>query len=68
MKILQAGVAKSGNYWLWKIIDESLKAADIDIKKHVTSSNEYFDIQQNKQLSNIDQISSDVIDVDMTGY
>lgn len=68
MKILQSGVAKSGNYWLWKILDETLKYSNNEVKKFVTSTEEYDDILNSKKLSNIDQISSDVIDVDMTGY
>ena len=66
MKILQSGVAKSGNYWLWKILDETLKYSNNEVKKFVTSTEEYKDILNSKKLSNIDQISTDVIDVDIT--
>ena len=68
MKILQSGVAKSGNYWLWKILDETLKYSNNEVKKFVTSTEEYKDILNSKKLSNIDQISTDVIDVDITGF
>lgn len=63
MHILQAGVAKSGNYWLWRIIAELLSEAGIPRKNFVAQQPIYEQIKNNTELSHADQAELDVLDI-----
>ena len=66
-KVIQAGVAKSGNYWLWKIIDLTLKESSGSPSKFITTTDEYHNLSK-EIMSHSDQIDIDVLDVEMTGF
>lgn len=68
MTTLQAGVAKSGNYWIWKIIDLLLLEGGVTNKSFVTSTSFYEGIGNDTVLSHEDQARTDVLDVDPGGY
>lgn len=68
MHVLQAGVAKSGNYWLWRIIAELLDEAGIPKHRFVAKQPIYREIRKGAELSHADQAESDVIDVVRNKY
>lgn len=64
--VLQAGVAKSGNFWLWKIIDEILKLDGA--KKSYIKNHEIQKILETKEdLTHENQSETDVIDFERDG-
>ncbi|MCP3851072.1 MAG: sulfotransferase domain-containing protein [Gammaproteobacteria bacterium] len=63
MKILQIGMPKSGNFWLYTIIQNILKQSNIQIKSHITQTKEFRDIKDLK-LSTKAQNTKDVIDIE----
>jgi aryl sulfotransferase len=65
--VLQSGVAKSGNYWLWKIIDLTLKESGQPRSNFVTNTEAYARLQE-QIMTHEDQLKTDVLDVDATGY
>jgi aryl sulfotransferase len=66
MRILQAGMEKSGNYWLYKIIQSTLRRSD-----HTTTT--YIETQpihalaQTWELSYKEQADTDVLDIEDDG-
>ena len=67
LNIIQAGVAKSGNYWTWKILDLTLKAAYGEPSKYIIQHKDFQSLK-NKKFTHEDQLYTDVLDVDMSGY
>lgn len=67
MNIIQAGMAKSGNYWVWKVLDLTLKAAFGDPSKYIVKYKDFQNLK-NKRFTHEDQLYTDVLDVDMSGY
>ena len=67
INILQAGMAKSGNYWTWKILDLTLKAAFGEPSKYIVKHKEFENLKS-KKLTHEDQLYTDVLDVDLSGY
>ena len=65
MLVLQVGRAKSGNYWLWKMLQLVFEQAGIEkktfIKKHPIYCKEACNWEQ---LSHSDQVDIDVIDIE----
>ncbi len=62
MKILQNGYPKSGNYWLYKIIDNIYKQASIE-KYSFIKNHPIYDIAKHWELSYPQQVDIDMIDV-----
>lgn len=67
MNIIQSGMAKSGNYWVWKILDLTLKASFGEPSKYIVKHKEFQNLK-NKRFTHEDQLYTDVLDVDMSGY
>lgn len=65
MRILQAGAAKSGNFWLYKIIDNIYTAAGIQKRSYVQNQPVYEGAKQWK-LSYPEQASIDMLDIENT--
>lgn len=63
MRILQAGAAKSGNFWLYKILDNIFKASGIPKRSFVKNQPEY-QLIKNRQLSYPEQVSIDMLDIE----
>ena len=66
MNILQIGKAKSGNFWLYKIIQNILQEANIHNSGFLVNHSKYKEIRKLK-LSTEEQNSKDVIDIDNDG-
>ncbi|MGK7392769.1 MAG: sulfotransferase domain-containing protein [Candidatus Cyclobacteriaceae bacterium M2_1C_046] len=63
MKILQAGAAKSGNFWLYKIIDNIFKAKEIS-KKSFVRDHPIYELAKDWKLSYPEQSSIDMLDIE----
>jgi aryl sulfotransferase len=63
MRILQAGAAKSGNFWLYKIIDNIYVAAGLQKRSFVQNQPVYADAKHWK-LSYPEQASIDMLDIE----
>ena len=66
MKILQAGVAKSGNYWLYKILKNIYSIYRIEEKSFI-QNHPIHPIARSWELSYQDQCDIDVMDIGPTG-
>ena len=66
MKILQLGIAKSGNFWLYNIIQNILKESQIEIKSYISKTCEFEEIK-NSELSHKIQNSIDTISIKNDG-
>jgi len=62
MKLLQNGYPKSGNYWLYKILDSIYKQAGVD-KKSFIKNHPIHQLARNWELSYPQQAEIDMIDV-----
>lgn len=62
MKILQIGYPKSGNYWLYKIIQESLNIAGID-QKNFIKQHSIYPIAKKWELSYPEQVDINMMDI-----
>lgn len=62
MKILQIGYPKSGNYWLYKIIQESLDMAGVEQKNYI-QQHPIYPIAQEWELSYPEQVDINMIDI-----
>lgn len=65
--VLQCGVAKSGNFWLYSAI-QKLLAADERVQSSFIRQHPIFAEAKNWQLSFPEQASIDVLDITPTGY
>jgi len=67
MLILQSGVAKSGNYWLYRILQSIFKQYNIPQKSYIQTQSIY---QQAKEweLSYKEQAAIDVLDIESKGF
>ena len=65
--VLQIGVAKSGNFWLYKVLAGLLNAAGVPDRSFI-KSHPIWDEAQHWRLSFPEQASIDVIDVTPHGY
>ena len=63
MKILQSGAAKSGNFWLYKIIDNSMRVSGIEKKSYV-KNHPIYELAKNWELSYPEQASIDMLDIE----
>ena len=66
LHVLQCGVPKSGNFWLYKILQESIRRAGIDIKNFIQTQPVH-DIAQKWALSYKEQADIDVLDITNQG-
>ncbi|WPP52627.1 sulfotransferase domain-containing protein [Catalinimonas niigatensis] len=66
MHILQAGVAKSGNYWLYTLLQCIIKEANIKNKSYIKTEPIY-PIAKNWNLSTKNQVDENVMDITNTG-
>lgn len=66
MSILQSGKAKSGNYWVYKIIQTALDLKGVD-KKSFIKHHPILREAQSWQLSHRDQAGIDVLSIEPTG-
>lgn len=62
MKILQIGYPKSGNYWLYKIIQESLNMAGTE-QKNFIQQHPIYPIAREWELSYPEQVDINMIDI-----
>lgn len=65
--ILQGGVAKSGNYWLWKIIDSVLEQGGRDRSRYITQHEIFEKISKYEDLTHENQSETDVVDFEKDG-
>lgn len=63
MQILQAGAAKSGNFWLYKIIDHIYGASGI-AKKSFVQNHPIYKVAKTWKLSYPEQASIDMLDIE----
>lgn len=66
MKLLQSGVAKSGNYWLYRIIQSIMRQSGIPISTHI-ETDPIYTVARNWDLSYPEQAGIDTIDITDTG-
>lgn len=66
MKILQAGMEKSGNYWLWKIIQSALHQAGHSTHTFIETQPIHA-LARTWELSFTEQADLDVLDIEDTG-
>ena len=66
MKLLQCGVAKSGNFWLYKIIQNIYAKAGLKSQSFITTQPIY-DLAKAWKLSQLEQASVDVLDIESKG-
>lgn len=62
MKLLQIGAPKSGNFWLYKILDGILKRVNLS-KPHFIQQQPIFELAKNWDLNYPEQAGIDVIDI-----
>lgn len=65
--ILQAGVAKSGNYWLWRILREIHLLNDVEIRSFNRTLPVFEEARTWPHMTHEDQLETDVVDVDDSG-
>lgn len=63
MKVLQNGLPKSGNYWLYSILSQILDKAEIP-KKSFIQSNPIYELSKTWLHSHPDQAGMDVLDIE----
>ena len=61
-KILQAGVAKSGNFWLYQMLYRMLTAAGVALESIIKNQEEYDDLSK-LELSFKGQVDIDTIEI-----
>ncbi|NJP04816.1 MAG: sulfotransferase domain-containing protein [Chloroflexaceae bacterium] len=66
MKLLQIGVAKSGNFWLYKVLQSILHESGIEQRSFIQSQPIYAQAQT-WQLSQAEQAGVDVLDITPNG-
>lgn len=66
IKILQSGMEKSGNYWLWKIIQSVLADAGMSTQTFIETQ-PIHPLAKTWELSFTEQADIDVIDIEETG-
>lgn len=66
MKILQIGFPKSGNYWMYKIIQELLKTAGVE-QKNFIRRHPIYPIAKKWDLSYPEQVDINMMDILYTG-
>ena len=66
LRILQSGMEKSGNYWLWKIIQSVLTDAGMSTQTFIETQPIHA-LAKTWELSFTEQADIDVIDIEETG-
>ena len=66
MHILQSGQAKSGNYWLYTIIQEIISHSSIENKSYI-QQDEIYPIAKQWKLSTKNQVDENVMDITPNG-
>jgi aryl sulfotransferase len=66
MNILQIGAPKSGNFWLWRILQNTIVEAGLP-NKSLVRSHQIHDLARTWKLSHDQQANIDMIDVDALG-
>lgn len=66
MNILQIGYPKSGNYWLYKIIQESLEIAGVEQKNYI-QQHPIYPIAKEWELSYPEQVDINMMDILYSG-
>ena len=67
MKIIQAGRAKSGNFWLFKILQSIFIKSGYEWKSYIQTQ-PIHEIARNWDLSYKEQADIDVMDIEPHGY
>lgn len=66
MTVLQAGMAKSGNYWAHNILRRLLHHAGVPERRHIWTQPIY-EVAKTWELSTADQVDEDVLDIERSG-
>jgi aryl sulfotransferase len=67
MRVLQAGLAKSGNFWLYKILQHCFREAGLPRESFIQKQ-PIHDVAQNWELSYEEQADIDVLDITDQGH
>jgi len=62
IRVLQCGLPKSGNYWIFKIIKECFQKAELNRSSFI-QNHPIYEVAQNWELSHSEQADIDVIDI-----